>query len=357
MLEGWPGEALLIKLIETLEKGIGALGEPYQIRRTEAARIEARRYELLVLAQAEVDAEDIRKGRKAINSDGELIALPAPDDTMQFLTTAPPNPHRNASQHLLLLNAGHQSNLALEFKRTINLRRIGVYAQEEAETMKQEPVSEAPVDPDWFARWRNQAQDVSSEQMQRLWAKILAGEVRQPGSFSVHSMDFLSRMSKSDADLLAKIARISIGNGIFKNAKKSFEALGINIQDLIYLDDIGILNGVVGVGGLSQTATPLPDPHSSDQWYVALLIGDVGLIFYKPTDDKTLMIPVHTISSIGKEILMLTKQEPFDIYIEEVAKFMKSKGYTKCQVGRKQWISGTEYNISGLKDYPGYDAL
>ena len=54
-----PGEKLVIKLWETLaEKGVGSLLSPWQAGRDGRARIEVRRQEILILAQAEKDAAD-----------------------------------------------------------------------------------------------------------------------------------------------------------------------------------------------------------------------------------------------------------------------------------------------------------
>jgi len=47
-----------------------------------------------------------------------------------------------------------------------------------------ESVSEQPVDEDWTARFFESCEDVNDEQMRLLWARILAGEVAKPGSFS-----------------------------------------------------------------------------------------------------------------------------------------------------------------------------
>ncbi|HEY6367188.1 MAG TPA: hypothetical protein VI585_20595 [Candidatus Binatia bacterium] len=63
----FPGERLVIRLWETIaEKGVASLVRPWQIRREGRAQIDIRRAEVVALAQAERDAEDIRSGRKAI---------------------------------------------------------------------------------------------------------------------------------------------------------------------------------------------------------------------------------------------------------------------------------------------------
>src|SRR3989338_3308377 len=214
MLFEWPGEKLAVKIIETLEKSVGGFLEPWQIRRIEAARTEARANELLALEQARKYAESIRTG-DLVFRDNKLIEsknLDAPQDTSVLPARANP---KNAGAQFLV--AHERDVVAQDLERSINLRKIAIYAEEEAENAGDQRISDEPVDPDWFARWRMNAQDVSREEMQRLWAKVLAGEATKPGTFSVHSLDFLARMSRKDADLLAKIAPFVINNNsIFK---------------------------------------------------------------------------------------------------------------------------------------------
>ena len=62
-----PGEALLGKLWDTLaDKAIGNLLKPWQIRREGKALIDVKRDEMLILAQAERDADAIRRGATPI---------------------------------------------------------------------------------------------------------------------------------------------------------------------------------------------------------------------------------------------------------------------------------------------------
>ena len=50
-----------------------------------------------------------------------------------------------------------------------------------------------------FFRFRSGC--ISSEEMQRLWARILSGEVQSPGGTSLRTLDTLRNMSKIDAEM------------------------------------------------------------------------------------------------------------------------------------------------------------
>lgn len=76
----FPGEKLVIKLWETLaEKGIGSLLKPWHEVRLGKARSRIKHDEILMLAEAEKHAEDIRTGRSAYSKQNEVKILAAPN--------------------------------------------------------------------------------------------------------------------------------------------------------------------------------------------------------------------------------------------------------------------------------------
>lgn len=335
----WPGEKLVIKIVETLEKAIGGYLEPWQIRRVEGARIEARAREILALEQAKKYSDDIRAGRLVFQENRLIEANKAEDTTSSknasFLMTTPDRSHD-------LLLSHRRDDAAHKLDRTINLRKIALYAEDEAEEIGDQPVSEEPIDPDWFARWRNNAQDVSREEMQRLWARVLAGEARKPGTFSVHAMDFLARMSIQDAQLLAAVAPFIINNrAIFNGAQEILKSKGVNLDQLLYLEDLGILNGAIGLGGLNLTLQVIP---AGDQAVSFLNYRNLPIIFFGKLDGpKDFTIPVISASAIGLEIMSLAKVSINLEYLLEIVKLGARSGFTHVQLG-----NGPKLNINDL---------
>jgi len=75
------------------------------------------------------------------------------------------------------------------------------------------------TDYDWFNRYIGLAEDVSNPTMQDLWAKILAGELAKPGSFSFKALKIFRDMSIIDAKLLAKACSLAIKDASKKNIR------------------------------------------------------------------------------------------------------------------------------------------
>ncbi|MBU2892136.1 TIGR03899 family protein [Colwellia sp. D2M02] len=75
------------------------------------------------------------------------------------------------------------------------------------------------ADNDWFSRYITLAEEVSNPTMQDLWAKILAGELTKPGSFSYKALKVFRDMSIYDAKLLAKASALAIKDQSKRNIR------------------------------------------------------------------------------------------------------------------------------------------
>jgi len=103
------------------------------------------------------------------------------------------------------LAARAQRRLQMNLERQqYNLERIMALA---AEYCSDQPVTQ-DVDPDWFQQYCQLVQDISSAPMQRLWARILAEEIRQPGRFSNSTLQILRKMHVKDAQALQSVSSL-----------------------------------------------------------------------------------------------------------------------------------------------------
>ena len=73
-----------------------------------------------------------------------------------------------------------------------------------------EAIPDQEPDHDWTARFFNEVQDVSSKEMQELWAKVLAGQVQRPGSTSIKTLNVLRNLDKEIAEHFRLLCSMSI---------------------------------------------------------------------------------------------------------------------------------------------------
>lgn len=95
-----------------------------------------------------------------------------------------------------------QRILFQEKKRQLNISSV---VSEAARQLGEAEVPDQEPDHDWTARFFGEVQDVSSADMQALWAKILAGEVERAGSTSIRTLGILRDLDRSAARLFERL--------------------------------------------------------------------------------------------------------------------------------------------------------
>ena len=133
-------------------------------------------------------------GVEHAKSDSEATTKHLAQDTVS--KTVNPIPHYNSTESTLQ-RAQKRRKLALVRKQN-NIESILGLAQHYCPPV----TSQGEPDPDWIERFLELAEDTSNSNIQKLWAKVLAGEVINPGSFSYKSLITLKHITPKEADVL-----------------------------------------------------------------------------------------------------------------------------------------------------------
>ena len=186
---------LLEKIWTTVvDNGLAWIFRPLQIKRIGKAETDVRAKEIITFAQAEKHAADIKAGKKQLLPDGTIVDARPIDDEQE------------------VFKALEDYQRALVIERSLNIvKTIGYLMGDELPS--EIPVSDDVVSRDWFTHWRMHAENYSEEHYQRLWAAVLAGEVRQPGSFSTAAMNILASISLEEARIFQQLCNMSFNNG------------------------------------------------------------------------------------------------------------------------------------------------
>lgn len=149
-------------------------------------------------AQCEKNVQKIKDGEFEY-ADGEMyVALPLPE---------------GASLPDML--SIHTTRMELE-----NLLGCARVAAEQLSKFADDEITDAPLNPDWFARWRNDAKLMGSDEMRGLWGRILKEKVQKPESISIRTLDILRNLSVNEAELFTKVARGVVSGVILSNGKQ-----------------------------------------------------------------------------------------------------------------------------------------
>lgn len=151
------------------------------------------------------------------------------------------------------------------------------------------------IDDDWLNVFERYAEDASSERMQKLWGRVLAGEIRTPGKYGMRTLRFLSEFSQADALSFSAFCQNYFGD----MAPKSLTMPDTikDIRDFLYMESSGLIQGASGMG-LSATKTFDESGHG----YIR---EKSLLIVFKGSPNLTISYGVITLTPLGQELVTL----------------------------------------------------
>jgi len=318
----YPGEKLLLKLWETLiEKGIGGALEPWQIGRKGKAHNSVRQQELLMLAQAEVDGNEIRAGRKELRKDGSLHVPQLGNHSQEenHRIERRIEPYIDVGS---LLEFNRREKISELVRAEVNISKAIIHAEKILSTDAQ-PAPDNTVDDDWLHEWKNYASRVSVEELQQLWGQVLAGEIKAPGTFSLRTLEFLKGLSKTEAAKIAQLARFQIAGNIFRDYEDHFKSHGMHLSFFLEMQDLGIISNVQSVA--LSTSWISTDPQNFTHAFIS---NGKALLCQYAKNDRVISASVYPFTALGKQILELGEFEPDIEYLQLIGQQWIKQGFT-----------------------------
>ncbi|MBR3963767.1 MAG: DUF2806 domain-containing protein [Oscillospiraceae bacterium] len=254
-----------IKLLDMIQSGVGTLYNPINMKRTADAKV----YEIEKIGQALRDNSDIPIGY----SNGAITM-----DTQDFREFVERTQSRLAYQ---------------EMTKQANIEKVSGRAYQLLEG--EEDVENNPVEQDWTMRFFNCVEDVSNEKMQEIWSKILAGEVKKPGSFSMRTLETLKNISQKEAEVFQKVFPfiMSYGGECFISSDDDLlNQFDIFFADLMILGECGLVN------------TSLSNNPKVSKSENSFMYSDKVIVHFwgYTQEEKEISIGVHLLTRAGKEL-------------------------------------------------------
>jgi hypothetical protein len=237
-------------------------------------------------------------------TEAKSVVSKAVADAAANLARNDPEVVQRAAHSLLAKELRHQTNREAIARKTI-------------EHLGEEPLEQTTKpDEDWLNVFERYAEDASSERLQDVWGRILAGELRQPKRFSLRTLRFISELDETVAAQFEKwSSRVSSADSIPFPPNQ-----GVEFSELLNLQDCGLLTGV---------GANLHKTFDLNQNQVGQLIR-ISFVFRKFSVLVTLNGPVQLnvpslfLTSIGREIYSITQTstdiETVKAFIEQFPK-------------------------------------
>ena len=182
--------------------------------------------------------------------------------------------------------------------------------------MEEEKVSNEPVNTDWTNRFFSIVEDISDETLQDIWGRILAGEVKQPNSFSLRTLDLLRNVTKEEAELFVKASKYYV--------EKNFickEEFALSLHETLLLGETGFINSE------ELTKEWNIEPNSKLE---IIIDRNTLIILHNDTNKKVWCQPsVKKLSKAGIEILSLVEKTDRNKFYKILTQFFKSNGVSR----------------------------
>ena len=280
----------LAKFIEVCGKGVGKIYEPIHLVRMAKARAKS----MEIIAEAARNTNDVP------------MKIKFKDDS--FATEL----ETKEVQALCERAMGRDLYFKMIKQRNIE----SVIGKSYTELEDEEMISEEPVEQDWILRFFSYAEEVSDEDMQALWASILAGEIKKPKSYSLRTLNTLRNLSKEEALTFNKLQPLILSRRskrfVVSNLN-TLEKYGVTYEDLLRLEECGLLC-------LQKSKINMNIPKNQTQIFLEYHKTLIGALS-KSKQSEILELGVYFLTTAGVELSSFV-DEKNDDYIFEIAEML-----------------------------------
>lgn len=255
------------KLIEAVSGAIGKAYEPKYIRKM----ADAKAYELKLISDTVRNNSDV-----PIVYDSTGVSI----DTSNFEEIA-----KRASSRL-----AYQ-----EITKQQNIEAVADNAYEELENV--EEVSPESVNPDWMFRFFDSVENISNEDMQKIWGHILAGEIKRPNTYSFRTLEKLKNMTQQEAECFQKVSSLALrndGRDFILRDKNILNKYNVYFGHILMLEECGLMVAQ------DLTLTLRASINQQDALYNSKVIG---MVKGKSTEIQELIIPVYVFTESGSQLI------------------------------------------------------
>ncbi len=199
--------------------------------------------------------------------------------------------------------------------------------------------TEETISPDWFNIFEKEASQKSDEDMQRRFAKVLAGEIEKPGSHSIKAVKVLGDMDRRTADLFQKLCSVCIVLGVpvekviidirvpavgGNPGQNSLSKYGLSFKNLNILNEYGLIisdynsynDYHLSIANKNNRVT-IPFQYQERFWVL------------KPSTERAegneFRVPGVRLSNVGQKLFHIVEQIPTPQFTQELKEFFKKQ--------------------------------
>lgn len=218
------------------------------------------------------------------------------------------------------------------------LEKLEEDIQEYPKSQDAHDIPEEDLDPDWFHHWRQGASDVSNDEIQKWWARLLRGQVSQPGHFSLRTLTLLRQMSSQDVRMVEKATACVLNDGIIIPSQQDENHQSHSSSQRPDLP-ISYLHELIELGFLAERIDDLHLglPYSLVGKTHKLVVGknpNVRIVGGQPSN----ILTSRPLTRVGRELYQLATAEANTEYLDWMANIYRRSRAWDCIVAEREAV-------------------
>lgn len=209
-----------------------------------------------------------------------------------------------------------------------------------------ESETEKSIEDDWFNIFEKEASQKSSEDIQRRFARVLAGEIEKPGSYSIKAVKALGDLDQDVAALFKRLCSlcvvvedlcdevvvdvrvVSIEGDAAQNALREyglgFDQLNVLNEYRLIVSDYNSWHAYRAYGENENNLQPLLFQHQGKYWDLSPLSDQI--------EKQDFRLSGVALSRVGRELFHIVDQDPMPEYTEDLKKFFEKQNLRMIEV-------------------------
>ena len=203
---------------------------------------------------------------------------------------------------------------------------------------------------DWLLNFFDKCRMVSEDEMQELWARVLAGEAERPGTISARTLNILQSLDQETAVLFQILCSLSISSEHEEDARvptlglnvghNRFREYGLDYRSIATLIEYGLIHSsyntwhdhINSVGRVLSTDPPVifrvPFNHQERNWVLVPTRKNVA--------KGELKITGITFTESGRQLLKAVDRVPTEKYTQDLKDFFLRQDLLMTEVADRK---------------------
>jgi hypothetical protein len=234
-----------------------------------------------------------------------------------------------------LLDRALEQHIQEIYRKQVNKEAIAIKVMEDIASDPLPQTSAGPSD-EWLDVFERDAANATSERLRDLYSRILGGEIRKPGAFSLSTLRVLTILDTQLASIFERILPFRLDENFLPS---ELIDNAVPYRDVLELEAAGIL--LTGGGMMQLTKMPA----QNDVFIFMMKTKGFGVRFQSPEVKKIRGI---TLTRAGIELAGITSVRE---ETQAMADYLWAQGAVSVQLGTRIFVDG-QHGISNLVSVP-----